>query len=108
MQTQVIRIDTSRLQISGDLTFRTVMPVRQQLETLLAGVSGEQVISLANIGRVDSSALSLWLCIQRWARDRHLTLQVTDMPDEVRALGRLVGMERRWERLEQSGCQGVR
>ena len=105
MQTRVTRIDDSCLQISGDLTFRNVVLVREQLEQLLAVASGEQVISLANIGRVDSSALSLWLCVQRWARERQLVLLITDMPDEVRALGRLVGMDRHWERMLRPGCE---
>ena len=105
MSATVTRIDDQRLQITGDLTFRTVMQVRAQLEQQLADARGEQLISLANIDRVDSSALSLWLCIQRWARLRQLTLQAIDLPDDVRALGRLVGMNRSWAQVPDGRCE---
>jgi len=92
----VERLDAQQLTLSGELTFRTVVTLRDQLEAQLRGVSGQQSISLAGITRADSSALSLWLCLQRWAHCQQVELQVIDIPEDIRALGRLVGMDRRW------------
>ncbi|MCV6591079.1 MAG: STAS domain-containing protein [Marinobacterium sp.] len=95
-QAQVKRRDDHCLEVSGMLTFRTVMAVRTRLEDALADAKGPQQICLRGVIRSDSSALSLWLCLQRWARDRELRLDVIDLPDELRALGRLAGMDRSW------------
>lgn len=92
----VKRLDAHQLALVGELTFRTVVTVRNMLEAELHGAIGHQVISLADVGPADSSALSLWLCLQRWARCQQLELQVIDIPDDIKALGRLVGMDRRW------------
>ena len=92
----VKRLDGQQLVLSGELTFRTVVTVRDGLESELRDVSGQQYISLAGVTQADSSALSLWLCLQRWARCQNIELQVVDIPDDIRALGRLVGMDSRW------------
>ncbi len=101
---EVKRLDAHQLTLAGELTFRTVVTVRNMLETELRGAIGHQIISLADVGPADSSALSLWLCLQRWARCQQVELQVVDVPDDIKALGRLVGMDRRWA---HAGLEGA-
>lgn len=93
---RVERRGPAELNIIGDLTFRTVMHVRESLEAELAGVTETQVVDLSGIQHTDSSALSLWLCMRRQAHVKGLELSVVNVPDEIRALGQLVGMSRQW------------
>lgn len=96
MTVSVERTGPASLSIKGDLTFRTVMEVRARLEAELADAAQTQTVDLSGIQHTDSSALSLWLCLRRQARVKGLELCVENVPDEIRALGQLVGMSRQW------------
>jgi len=82
-----------RLKLEGDLVFGNVMSIRQRIERqIVAGVK-EVRIDLSEVGRVDSSALSLWLCFQRRADEFGLKLIAENVPAELKSIAQLVGLE---------------
>jgi len=92
----VTRQDANTLRLAGELTFRNILDVRRQVEVELSVASGDQTLNLAEVTLADSSALSLWLCLQRQAQSQRIRLHAVDIPEDIRSLGRLVGMDRSW------------
>lgn len=82
-----------QIRVEGDLLFSTVVPIREQLVRLLRDQAGEVKVDFSAVGRVDSSALSLWLCCERQAKQQGLKLDAQAVPEDLMSIARLVGFE---------------
>jgi len=81
------------VQVSGDLTFATVLQIRKSLLTQLEACGDRCTLDLSGVKRVDSSALSLWLVCQRQVQRLQQTLTLTGAPRDFNAIARLVGLD---------------
>lgn len=81
-----------QVNISGALTFANIMSIRHDVETMLNGLSGVVHIDFSGVTRVDSSSLSLWLCILRLAEVSGLQLKPHNVPEEMSSIAGLVGL----------------
>jgi phospholipid transport system transporter-binding protein len=88
-----VEISEDTLLLKGDLLFSTVLSVRAALEQAVDQAQKRCIVDFAGVGRVDSSAVSLWLCLERKTRSRQLTLSAINIPDELTSIVRLVGLE---------------
>jgi phospholipid transport system transporter-binding protein len=79
--------------LSGELKFSVIVAVRQQLENLLKGLSGSVQIDFTGVHASDSSALSLWLCCQRFAESQGVEVKPENVPEEMLEFARLVGLD---------------
>jgi phospholipid transport system transporter-binding protein len=96
MKLTVAKLDTSNdgvIRVSGDLTFQTVPALREPLLQELFACEGERRLNLEAVGRVDSSALSLWLVCQREAKRRGVNLILESPPQDLCSIAELVGLE---------------
>ncbi len=84
---------TVDLTLTGDVLFSTVVQKRNQLLKELKNVTGKCRIDFAGVGRVDSSALSLWLCCLRCAETRSVSLEVINLPQDLLSIAKVVGVE---------------
>lgn len=90
------RVDEAQagvVRVSGDLTFATVLNVRKPLLQQLAACGEHCTLDLTAVGRVDSSALSLWLVCQRQAERLQQRLTLTGVPADFAAIAGLVGLD---------------
>lgn len=90
--TQQVSRSGNCISLSGDLTFSRVTGLRWQLEKLISAAQGRVLIDFESVGRVDSSALSLWLCLERHAEPREVELVALNVPDELHSIARLAGL----------------
>lgn len=91
MNSQVV-ISADIILLKGDLLFSTIISVREALEKAIDQTDKDCVLDFAGVGRVDSSAVSLWLCLERKTRSRHLSLKAVNIPDELSSIVSLVGL----------------
>ena len=91
MNSQVV-ISADIILLKGDLLFSTIISVREALEKAIDQADKDCVLDFAGVGRVDSSAVSLWLCLERKTRSRHLSLKAVNIPDELSSIVSLVGL----------------
>lgn len=84
---------TPTVVVEGDLLFSTVVPKRESIVQQLQHLSGRCYLDFAKVGRVDSSALSLWLCLQRYAQSCSISLVVINLPEEMLSIAKLVGID---------------
>lgn len=95
MDVSAARLDTGTegvIRVSGDLTFQTVPALRESLIRELEGCDGRCRIDLSDVGRVDSSALSLWLVCRREAGKRRVELKLEHPPQDFLSIADLVGL----------------
>jgi len=82
------------LRLSGDLLFSTVVTLRDELLQAIAEQGeGPLVLDMAGVKRVDSSALSLWLCCQRQAKDKGGEVTIRNLPKDMKSIADLVGLD---------------
>ncbi|MBR9866238.1 MAG: STAS domain-containing protein [Oceanospirillales bacterium] len=91
MNSQVV-ISADIILLKGDLLFSTIISVREALEKAIDQTDKDCVLDFAGVDRVDSSAVSLWLCLERKTRSRHLSLKAVNIPDELSSIVSLVGL----------------
>lgn len=91
--TSQVEVSGDVILLKGDLLFSTIMSVRDALAKVVAENSQGCVIDFAGVARVDSSAVSLWLCLERKARARQLSLKAINIPEELSSIVSLVGLE---------------
>ncbi|WP_299198647.1 STAS domain-containing protein [uncultured Amphritea sp.] len=91
--TSQVEVSGDVILLKGDLLFSTIMSVREALAKAVAQTDKGCVIDFAGVGRVDSSAVSLWLCLERKTRARQLTLKAVNIPAELSSIVSLVGLE---------------
>lgn len=84
---------SAELTVEGDLLFSTIVSKRDTLLEQLKGLTGQCCIDFGKVGRVDSSALSLWLCCQRFAKAKSLSLEVINLPSDMLSIAKLVGID---------------
>ncbi len=82
-----------QISLKGDLTFSTIIGVREKLEKAIRAGNKEFVIDFANVSRVDSSSISLCLCCLRLAKRIDKTLHFKNLPADINAIAHLVGLE---------------
>lgn len=87
------RSSPDRLRLGGDLKFSVIMQVRAALEKALASQQGSVTVDLSGVGKVDSSALSLWLCVLRIAEEKGFEMRVENVPPDLSSIAQLVGLE---------------
>lgn len=80
------------VRVSGELRFVDIMSIRHELDQLLGSMNGEVVVDFSGVTRVDSSALSLWMCGLRRADELGITLKPINVPAEMQSIAGLVGL----------------
>ncbi|WP_168927420.1 STAS domain-containing protein [Nitrincola alkalilacustris] len=86
--------DDRVLKLSGDLLFSTVVTLRDELlQTIASQGQGTLILDMAGVQRVDSSALSLWLCCQRQAKSSGGEVTIRNLPSDMRSIADLVGLD---------------
>lgn len=88
----VERAGEDEIRLSGELRFADIMAIRKKLDQFLDKMSGEVVIDFSGVTRVDSSALSLWMCGLRHAETLGITLRSANVPAEMQSIAGLVGL----------------
>lgn len=86
------RVSEQLIALQGELKFGFITALRKQVEQMLANCSGEIEIDFAKVSASDSSALSFWLCCQRFADGNQLVLKPLNVPSEMSSFARLVGL----------------
>lgn len=86
-------INGQSIQLSGELKFPTIVKLRREVENLLDSMSGAVTVDFSEVSRVDSSALSFWLCCLRFSEKKGMQLQALNMPNEMQGIVRLVGLD---------------
>ncbi|EXJ12728.1 STAS domain-containing protein [Nitrincola nitratireducens] len=81
--------------MSGDIVFATVVDMRDAFVKLMNTQARDAKLSVdfSGVGRVDSSALSLWLCGLRAAKNQNIQLFPLSIPADLRSIAELVGLE---------------
>lgn len=89
------KVDSSEqiVSVDGDLLFSTVVAKRAALLNQLQKVQGPCQLDFSAVGRVDSSALSLWFCCERLALAKGFELTAINTPEDLLSIARLVGVE---------------
>lgn len=81
------------ISVEGDLLFSTVVEKRTKLLSQIKSLQGPCQMDFAAVGRVDSSALSLWFCCERLALTKGIELTAINTPEDLLSIARLVGVE---------------
>lgn len=88
-----VEISADGILLKGDLLFGTIIAVRTALEKAFDQADEAVVLDFSGVGRVDSSAVSLWLCLERKSRTLQRPLIARNVPADLSAIVRLVGLE---------------
>lgn len=88
-----VEITADAIFLKGDLLFSTIIAVRAALEKAIDQAAQGVVIDFSGVQRVDSSAVSLWLCLERKSRALRRSLTAQNIPAELGSIIRLVGLE---------------
>ncbi|GAB2593132.1 STAS domain-containing protein [Nitrincola alkalisediminis] len=90
-----VELKESTLYLSGDIVFATVVDMRDAFVKLMNTQARDAKLSVdfSGVGRVDSSALSLWLCGLRAAKNQNIQLSPLSIPADLRSIAELVGLE---------------
>jgi anti-anti-sigma factor len=85
---------TAVLRLHGDVDFFTEDGFRAQAEQLLAAEDVDRfVVDLGEVDLMDSSGLSLLIDLLRLCREMGLPMNVRQVPEQVRALLDLTGLD---------------
>lgn len=90
---KVVRVDGNRMALEGDVSVTNAMDLRVQGEALLAELSSPVAVDLAAAGNMGSVGLSLLLCWQRKAETLGKRIDVVNMPDKMRDVSRVSGLD---------------
>lgn len=88
----VERAGENEVRLTGELRFADIMTIRKSLDQLLASMKGDVVVDFSGVTRVDSSALSLWMCGLRRAESLSINLKSANVPAEMQSIAGLVGL----------------
>jgi phospholipid transport system transporter-binding protein len=78
--------------VEGDLSFATVADASKAMERLFTQ-GGRFRFDLAGVGRADSAGVALLLEWLRQARDANAALHYVHLPEPLRAIARVSGVE---------------
>ena len=98
MSATIVPAGENQLLVSGKLKFAVIVDLREQTEALLQQMNGKITLSFAEVSAVDNSALSFWMCCQRFAAEHSLSLEAQDVPEEMQQFASLVGLEQLFSR----------
>jgi phospholipid transport system transporter-binding protein len=87
----MIRRDGRRIVLSGPVTLANAGRVLEEGRQHLA--EGARVIDLSEVSELDSSLLALLLAWLRDAQSRQRELGFTNLPDSLRTIARLYGVD---------------
>ena len=87
------KFSDKQILLQGKLLFSVIVTLRKQIELMLESCSGEIDIDFSGITSVDSSALSFWLCCQRFAEKKGIVLNPINVPVEMQSFAGLVGLD---------------
>ncbi|MEH6576376.1 MAG: STAS domain-containing protein [Amphritea sp.] len=93
MSASSVNIQGNCVSLEGELIFRTAVSIRKQVEQAIIGAQGTLKIDFGKVTKVDSAALSFWLCCQRMAASADVLLEVSHVPEELKSIARLVGLD---------------
>ncbi|MBK8161838.1 MAG: STAS domain-containing protein [Gammaproteobacteria bacterium] len=85
--------DPSALSVSGELSFATVPALLERGAALLAAGGGRIRLDLGGVTRADSAGLALLVEWLRLARSRRASLEIMNMPEQLRAIARVCGLD---------------
>jgi phospholipid transport system transporter-binding protein len=88
----MIRREGARLVLSGPVTLANVAALLEEGRRHLA--EGVQTVDLGEVSEMDSALLALLLAWLRDARARERPLQFTNLPDSLRTIAQLYGVDR--------------
>jgi len=88
----VIRRDGARLVLSGPVTLGNVAALLEEGRRHLA--EGVQTVDLGEVTEMDSALLALLLAWLRDARARGQQLKFTNLPESLRTIAQLYGVDR--------------
>ncbi len=85
----------AELRLTGDIDFFTEDEFRAQAERLLDDPGVDRlVVDLTDVGVIDSSGLSLLVDLLRLCRDMDLPMSLRGVPDRIRHLLDLTGLDK--------------
>lgn len=90
---KVVRVDDSRMAVEGDMLVADALELRRQGEALLDTLSNPATVDLAKAGNVGSVGVSVLMCWLRRAEVLGKHLVVVNMPDKMRDVSRVSGLE---------------
>ncbi len=85
--------DDNSYLISGELNMQTVPDPLQQVEPILSRSQGEVCFDLQAVTRSDSAGLALLVEWMQFARQRDRKLSFRNLPDQLRDIARISGLE---------------
>ena len=88
----MIRREGPRLILSGPVTLSNVASLLEEGRRHLA--EGVQMVDLGEVTEMDSALLALLLAWLREARARDKPVQFANLPDSLRTIARLYGVDR--------------
>jgi phospholipid transport system transporter-binding protein len=88
----MIRREGPRMIVSGPVTLANAGPLLEEGRRHLA--DGVQSVDLAEVSEMDSALLGLLLAWVREARLHERSLQFTNLPESLRTIARLYGVDR--------------
>ena len=90
----MLKIENGACALSGDLIFQTTPNLKESGDFLLKeSPDSEIVFDLKNVGKVDSSALALFLSWLRIAQGKSQTLRFANAPLALRELAALYSLQ---------------
>ncbi len=90
---KVSRVDASRMVVQGDILVQEAVALRAEGEALLASLTSPVTVDLAGVGNVGSVGVSVLLCWMRKAEALGKRLVVVNMPDKMRDVSRVSGLD---------------
>ncbi|MFD7918850.1 STAS domain-containing protein [Streptomyces sp. NPDC059740] len=87
------RRDPVELTVTGELDLDTARHVRRAAAEVLTGGRTHLRVDVAGVTFCDSSGLSAFLDVHRWAREAGGSLTLTEVPGRLRRLLVLTGLE---------------
>ncbi|HZS68805.1 MAG TPA: STAS domain-containing protein [Burkholderiales bacterium] len=88
----MIRREGARMVVSGPVTLANVAALLEEGRRHLA--DGVQTVDLAEVSEMDSALLALLLAWLREARQHERALAFANLPESVRTIARLYGVDR--------------
>lgn len=90
---KVVRVDASRMAVQGDMLVPDAITLRAEGEALIASLASPVIVDLAEAGNVGSVGVSVLLCWLRKADALGKRLVVVNMPDKMRDVSRVSGLD---------------
>lgn len=90
---KVVQVDAGRMAVDGNMLASNALVLRSQGEALLEKLASPVTVDLSGVGQVGSVGLSVLLCWIRKAEALGKKLVVVNMPDKMRDMSRVSGLE---------------